>query len=238
MNAASDAERYTSRSGRLEHAYGRLKRELLNGEFPLGQRLAEERLAARLEVSRTPVREALARLHAERLVDRHPDGGFMPRPPDLHEMRQLYEVRFALERAALLRPLTMGEPHNTAALAALYDDWVALADPQREDADPSFVLVDEDFHVRLAQAAGNDELAQILTHVNERIRPVRVHDFTSASRIRSTVEQHLAVLEMVRSGDLAAAAARLDHHFAESLAEVETRAAAALARMVSRRGQR
>jgi DNA-binding transcriptional MocR family regulator len=63
----------------LPAAYEQLKRRLLAGEFPLRVRLGEERLAALLGVSRTPVRQALTRLHAERLVERHADGGYARR---------------------------------------------------------------------------------------------------------------------------------------------------------------
>jgi DNA-binding GntR family transcriptional regulator len=226
-----------TRAGRLEFAYDALKRSLLAGEFALGQRLAEERLAARLGVSRTPVRESLARLHAEHLVDRHSDGGFTPRPPDMHATRHLYEVRFALECAALSRPLDSGEPHDPEEIARLTADWEALVDTA-DDPDPSFVLLDEDFHVRLAAASGNGELAQLLAHINDRIRPVRVHDFLSGERISATIAQHLAVLRWVRLGELREARAELDQHFAESLVEVETRAASALARMVANMGTR
>src|SRR5215510_8206961 len=95
-----------------EHAYDELKRRLLLGEFPLRIRLGEERLAALLQVSRTPVRQALARLHAERLVERLADGGYAPAAPNLIEIRQLYEVRRALELSALTRPVEFGTRHD------------------------------------------------------------------------------------------------------------------------------
>jgi DNA-binding GntR family transcriptional regulator len=56
-------------------AYQQLKTLVLLGEVPIGARLREEKLAERLGMSRTPVREALLRLHAEHFLDRHPEGG-------------------------------------------------------------------------------------------------------------------------------------------------------------------
>ena len=84
-------------SPRRELAYQSLKHRLLVGDFPPGRRLGEERLAAELGVSRTPVREALSRLHSEGLVERLSDGGYGPVLPDLHLIRELYEIRFVLE---------------------------------------------------------------------------------------------------------------------------------------------
>ncbi|MGZ4695681.1 MAG: GntR family transcriptional regulator [Acidimicrobiales bacterium] len=222
---------YTGTS-RAEQTYGELKRLLLNGEFALGHRLGEERLAGLIGVSRTPVREALCRLHVEGFVERLPEGGFCPSAPDLDRIRQLYEVRIGLERLALRRAAVTGEDHDGEQLQRLRDDWVALLDPPY-DTDPSFVLLDEDFHVRLATASGNAALAEQLQVVNERIRIVRVHDFLSPERVERTVEQHIGIVEALIPGDVDETERRLDTHFGESLAVVEERAATALVRMMS-----
>jgi len=229
-------------TSRAERAYGELKQRLLAGDFPLGQRLGEERLAAMIGVSRTPVREAFSRLHVEGFVERLPDGGFCPAAPNLHAIGELYEVRRGLELLALRRPATDGASHDHATLEPLRDDWRTL-DDTRSDADaapgpdPSFVLLDEDFHVRLAEAAGNHELAVLLQAINERIRLVRIHDFLSPERIVLTIRQHLGIVEAVLAGTTDVAEARLEAHLTESLAVVEQRAAAALARMIATRTQ-
>lgn len=225
---------YTGSGSRTEHAYRVLKRRLLAGEMGLGLRLAEERLAADLEISRTPVREALSRLHAEGLVDRHPQGGFSPTAPDLHLARQLYEVRFALEIEALARATRPDGGHDLDEVRALRDEWATFDAPtSNDDVNPDFALLDEEFHVRLAGSSGNRALAEMLGRVNERIRPVRMHDFVTAERIERTIEQHLGVLDAVVAGDVEDARQQLDRHFAESYEVVEERAAAALARMWS-----
>jgi DNA-binding GntR family transcriptional regulator len=221
---------YTGGS-RAERAYGELKQLLLSGEFALGHRLGEERLATLIGVSRTPVREALSRLHVEGFVERLPEGGFCPTAPDLNRIHQLYEVRFGLERMALRRPLTNAEDHDIEQLEILRADWVGLLEPPY-DTDPSFVLLDEDFHARLALAAGNAALADQLQGINERIRIVRVHDFLSPERVERTIEQHLGIVEALILHDLDETERRLDAHFGESLAVVEERAAQALARMI------
>lgn len=70
------------------HAYSTLKHRLLLGDFPLGRRLGETALAESLDVSRTPVREAISRPHVEGLVEQLPDGGFTPTAPDLHSISE------------------------------------------------------------------------------------------------------------------------------------------------------
>ena len=101
-------------------AYASVKQALLVGEYPIGVRLVEERLGRDIGVSRTPVREALLRLHTEGLVCRHPSGGYSPTVPNIAETRELYEVRVALERSGILRPRTSGRPHDAALLRYPY----------------------------------------------------------------------------------------------------------------------
>ena len=74
---------------RGELAYRSLRQRLLQGEFAPGTRLGEERLAAELSVSRTPIREALSRLHSEGLVERLADDGFVPTLINLHLISEL-----------------------------------------------------------------------------------------------------------------------------------------------------
>jgi DNA-binding GntR family transcriptional regulator len=230
---------YTGRSDALrrDHAYDELKTRLLVGDFALNGRLAEERLGALLGVSRTPVREALLRLHVEGLVERLPDGGWCPAAPDVAAVRDLYEIRLGLELMALRRPVGRGRAgaHDPAVLEPLRDDWRELAVLEPEP-DPGFVLLDEDFHVRLAGAAGNPALADLLGSVNERIRTVRMHDFLTEERVRRTAAQHVEIVETVLADDLPLAVERLGGHLGESMAVVEDRATRALARMASRKG--
>ena len=224
-------------STRRDLAYLTLKSRLLGGDFAPGARLGEERLAAELGVSRTPVREALGRLYSEGLVERLPDGGFGPTLINLHLIRELYEIRFALERFALRRADAAGLPtHDEALVQALKADWDDMDAPAHDDeVDGNFVLLDEDFHVRLAAAAGNDSLVEQLHKVNERIRIVRMQDFLTAERVELTIVQHLAVLDAFLDADIELAEERLIGHFAESLAVVEQRAAVTIARMLDRR---
>jgi DNA-binding GntR family transcriptional regulator len=225
------------RRSRAEEAYTEIKRQLLLGELRLGARLGEERLASGLGLSRTPVREALFRLHSEGLIDRHPDGGYRPRAPITGGIAELYEVRRGLELMALRRPIIHGHPHDLAALTHIRAEWEGLAE-ELPEADPGFVIADEAFHLGIAEAAGNEALVEMLNQVNERIRVVRMQDFMATERIAATVEQHLHIVNALIAGDIDEACAALGEHLAESMAVVETLAARALSRMLEAKEDR
>jgi DNA-binding GntR family transcriptional regulator len=227
------------RTLRREQVYRELRTRILAGEFPPRVRLAEERLGALLEVSRTPIREALVRLHADGLVRHDPEnGGYHVAPPDLMRLRDLYELRIALELHGLTRAAQEEEiTHDPAVMEPLRDRWRALqGDLPAPDA--SFVEVDESFHVTLSRAAGNLAVTETLETVNARIRPVRMYDFLTADRIAETVDQHLEIAESVLAGDITEAVQQMRRHVGVSLEVVEKRAARAITQMLVYGGTR
>jgi len=217
-----------------EAAYREIKGWILGGDIPLGMRLGEGRVAARLSTSRTPVREALLRLYAERFVERHPEGGYRINHPTARAMHELYDVRMALElfavRAAAVNAADASHPaHET--LTELRTEWAELA-ADAPDGDANFVVTDEDFHSRLAAASGNAELVDALNRVCERIRPVRAHDFIWPGRIEATIAQHLEITIAALDGNTAVVEL-LERHIAESRSHVEVAIGRVLERMLT-----
>ena len=210
---------------------------IMLGEFGIQTRLVEERLATRLGVSRTPVREAMVRLHSAGLVVRRDDGYYVSLP-DITQLRDLYELRITLELRGITRALEPGiVKHDPALLEPLRDQWRALG-AALPAADPSFVLLDEDFHITLMKASGNGELAESLRAVNARIRTVRMYDFLTEDRIERTVAEHTEIVELLLRDQLDEALICLHKHVGISMEVVERRAATAISHMALNRGSR
>jgi DNA-binding GntR family transcriptional regulator len=222
---------------RSDYAYQELKRRLLRGELAINVRLGEERIAAAIGVSRTPIREALLRLFTEGLVQRSPDGGFRPTIPDVTVMRHLYEVRAGLELQALQRPGRLDALHDRGTLRRLHDEWSTYAADGELEAGPDVVLLDESFHEGLAEAAGNNALVELLRQVNERIRIVRMQDFLTPERVEITIVEHLSLVTALLNGEVAEAELQFVAHLDASLAVVEERVHRAVARMAAAGGQ-
>lgn len=227
MGVETRATRATAAQLLRERAYTQIRRMVMLGEFPTGQRLAEESIAEQLSVSRTPVREAFVRLHADRLLKRFNDGGYYVAEIDLFDMRDLYELRLTLEMRGITRALEGGIEHDRDALSELRDDWLAIQEDPPEP-DGSFIELDESFHLSLLRASGNLALADTLEAVNVRIRPVRTYDFLTEDRIESSIAEHLGIVEALLDNDIALAADRLREHIGASLEVVEQRAAEAI----------
>lgn len=220
---------------RADRVHRELRRALLLGELPLTERLTEEQLAERFQTSRTPVRDAIRRLETEGHLIRERTGGVRPNTPRATVMREIYEVRLALEDLVVRRACDREPGVDLDGLVQLRDDWAELRDewPQMA-ADfelPEFVHADEAFHEALARLSGNQTSARFLRDVNERIRLLRIHDFVEDQRIEATISQHLAIAEAVVAGDVDAAAPLMREHIQSSAAVVEQRVGELLARM-------
>ncbi|AVP68027.1 GntR family transcriptional regulator [Prescottella equi] len=213
-----------------ERVYRELREQVMSGQLPAHARLVEGRLCEALGVSRTPLREALVRLHSDGIVTRREDG-YYPLFPDLDSIRDLYELRVTLELRGIARHLE--KPANSELridrplLEAVRRRWLDLqADPP--EPSPDIVQLDQQFHVDLSTAAGNPALTRALTTVNSQIRLVRMYDYQTPERVDATVTEHLEIVERILDGELSGALAALHAHVGGSLDVVEQRAVRAI----------
>jgi len=144
---------------RSEEAYHELLRLFRSGELPSGSVLTEQELVTRLGVSRTPIREALARLMQYGVVSRRPGSSVVVQAMDLSRYVQLAEVRGVLESYAariFVRHATEADMVVLEQLARAVDEAAAGADEDR------MVATETEFHSFLVKRSGNTELASIL----------------------------------------------------------------------------
>ena len=213
-----------------EVVYHRLRDEILNGRISPRERLTEPKLGKTFDVSRTPVREALSRLLSDGLIERT-DFGYAVVVPSLEDLRNLYELRITLELRGIQRAIeNPSVRHDEAALRSELEFWVRLRAPP-PDPDPSFVLLDERYHQVLSASSGNAQLTEALVTVNQKIRAVRMHDFVETSRIATTIDEHIEIIELVLARRLPEALTALHQHVGESLEVVMERATSAMTRM-------
>ncbi|GAA5020590.1 GntR family transcriptional regulator [Streptomyces siamensis] len=219
-----------SASSLRETVYAKLRAAVLDGEFGRRERLVEMRLAERYGVSRTPVREALARLLSDGLIERG-DGGFFVTIPNLTQLKDFYELRITLELRGITRALE--DPslrHDPAVVTAELDRWYAMRE-RPPTPDPRFVVQDERFHAELSRASGNPALTDAVVAVSERIRRVRMYDFLTQDRVGTTISEHIEIMECVRDGRLDEGYRALHAHVGNSMAVVLERARRAMTQM-------
>ena len=174
-----------------------------------GERLSEIELAERLGVSRTPVREALARLVTEGFLEPC-TRGYMRRPLQVQDVLDLYEARMAVERECLRYAVERASAEQIAEMQDFLDTSRKAAPGT---AVRELVELDEAFHNRIAAMSGNGELARMLGNLNERVRFIRWIDMEKVGR-DSTQKEHGAIADAIEKRDRQAAAKLMDEHIA------------------------
>lgn len=199
-----------------ERIYRQLKARIFDFQLLPGDRFTETEIAEWVSASRTPVREALARLQREGFVEVLFRSGWQVRPFDFEQYEQLYDVRIVLELAAIKR---LCEMDTAPDLDQLQRIWMVAPEDRLQDG-PSVCTLDERFHERLVEATGNLEMAQIHHDVTQRLRFVRRIDFTQPARIEATYREHANILQRICERQTELAQSLMQSHIEESKAEV------------------
>ncbi|WP_172327664.1 GntR family transcriptional regulator [Mangrovicoccus sp. HB161399] len=143
-----------------EQVYQRLKSEILSCRLEPGQEISEAELAERFEVSKTPVREALAALRQERLVQTFPRRGYQIAPITFGDMNELFDLRTILEAGAgelACEQITEDE------LAQLRELAVVAYEKDEVPTIEAFIAANREFHLAIARASRNERLLGVLT---------------------------------------------------------------------------
>jgi DNA-binding GntR family transcriptional regulator len=189
--------------------YQALREAILHREFDAGEPLTEHDLCRRYGVSRTPVREALAKLERDRLVRVVPKKGAFVRSASPEEIRELYEIREALE-ALVVR---LAARH--VAEADLVDFDRRFRELRARGAAVTATEVralGEEFHQHLAQRAGNAKLLEFLALIREQIQSVWTMSILAPRRVQGLVREHLAIVDALRRGEGARAERLMVQH--------------------------
>lgn len=151
------------RRSRTAHEFARetLRKAILDGSLPGGTRLVQAEIAAELGISTTPVREALRDLATEGLIFLDPHRGAVVRTLDLNEVREIYELRIALEPLMIRRMI--GNISDEA-----FERAQQLAEEMDTEKDPStWVDLNREFHSLFAEPEGTSRLSGILASLRD-----------------------------------------------------------------------
>lgn len=201
-----------SRRSSREVAYEAIKHAILSGQIPPHERLVEERLAEALDISRTPVREALAILEHEGLLDSEPYKGLAVRPVTVDEFLNMYEALGVIE-AALAREAAR---NASAADVRRMEEALQRAEDAIPDQIPEHLMACREFQAHLGDTAQSPFLTRLLLGIEERSDMYLIHSGLAISEdnMRAAVNDRRAILETIRSGDAEGAAAGAQAHAA------------------------
>jgi DNA-binding GntR family transcriptional regulator len=189
----------------VDGAYESMRRRILDNVWAPGYQALEQEIALQLGMSRTPVREALIRLANEGLVEVIPRRGMRVLPVSANDMKEIYEILTALESMAA-EMLAARKPTD-AELKPLVTATNAMAKALAKDDLDAWAAADESFHERLVSLAGNKMLADAVFSYWDRAHRARMFSLRLRPKPVNSTQEHMALVERLRQGDAAGAAA-------------------------------
>jgi DNA-binding GntR family transcriptional regulator len=193
-------------------AFSKLMGAIEAGVYQPGDRLREIEISERLNLSRTPVREALRRLEAENIVEHRPRVGAVIRTLGQTEVVELYEMRLVLERTAAEMAAKHAAEAEVDEMAGLNDEIAELAQGGAQAA-----VINHAFHRAIYLAARNRFLMDAARAMNNALLLLGPTTLADADRIATVVRQHNAILDAIGASDIEAAGAAAEAHLQTSL---------------------
>lgn len=208
LHTTSDGVRQST-TGRV---YAQLKREILTCQLAPGASLYEGQLAERLQVSKTPVRDALGMLVHEGFVTVQPRQGYRVSDITLSDVQEVFQMRLLLEPAAAELAAERASAEQLKRLQELAEESYVYGDvPTYEE----FVVKNREFHVLLAEASGNGRLAAALRNLLEEMQRLFLFGLDIRDSAEEQIHEHRDLVDALLKGN---------HHQARDIAtqQIET----------------
>jgi DNA-binding GntR family transcriptional regulator len=191
------------RTSQTEEAYKSLKRHILENTFAAGSQWLEAELAAKLGVSRTPVREAMIRLVNEGLVEVRSRHGMRVLPVSYRDMQEIYQIFAELEPTAAR---LLAEKGATEVQLAAMEQAVGEMETALETEDlQAWAAADERFHRLVLRWCGNRRLAAVMANLWDQGHRVQMLTLKSRPRPFDSMQEHRDLLQAIRERDAAKA---------------------------------
>ena len=202
-----------------QQVYRALKQIILRGDLASGDRVIETKLAKQLEVSRTPIREAIGQLNREKLIVSKPNGGFRVATLSFKDAIQLYDCRIALEQLSVEGAC---EQITSKQLKQL-EEYVLLAEKESQSSKPDplkLLEIDYQFHHLIAESSGNQWLLTLLEQVFDKMTLLRVQTTKHNPQVLEIRLEHREIYDAIALRDSELAQKTIKLHLMSSKTRV------------------
>ena len=181
-----------------EQAYDYVKAQIMNLELKPGQYITDSQVASELNVSRTPVREALRRLEQEGLLVNQARRGWKVYALSLEDIHEIFDIKASLEGMLARRAATCQDEGLQKSLREAMEGMKRAARTGDGDA---WLEADFQLHRVIFSMGGNERAAGIIQNLNDQWHRVRIGFLAMQGRIERSNPEHEAVVDMILSGD-------------------------------------
>jgi DNA-binding GntR family transcriptional regulator len=206
VRGRSPVRRPTEQAPHVERAYRDLKAGIVEGRYRPGEPLSEVSLAQEHGMSRTPIREGLARLWQEGYLDRVVGLGYFVSRVTVQQIHDTFDVRRLLEGAAAARAAELATP------AALEELWRLAVVPRDADTYRASEAANARFHLAVAACARNTLAYYLIERCLAQVDRFMSLGISFGPFMQNASEAHIDIVEAIAQHDAAAARARMEAH--------------------------
>lgn len=210
-------ERNSPRVSLSDSAYHALRERVLNLTLPAGELLNERWICDLLGLGRTPVHQALQRLHQEGMIEIVPRKGILVKPDSVSKIIDLLDARSIIEPVLAGRAARLAIPDDVKELkriAAPVEDDTVHPNGEANSVD-RFIERDRAFHAKLAAISGSTVLMEMQKSLHERAMRFWYSDLWRTLDEHKAAVEHQAVIDAIERGDAKGAEAAMSHHIDE-----------------------
>lgn len=200
-----------------EQTYQALRNAILSGELVVGARLVETQLAETLQVSRTPIREAIRQLQRENLITTDGSGAVRVAKLSVVDAIQLYDCRIALEQLSVSEACRHVTEEQLSQLElAVQQAEKTLGQQPNHLTNYQLLHMDYEFHRLLAESSANAWLVQMLDQVFDKMALLRLRTMEHNPGVLEIRSEHRRIYQAVRDRDPVAATQAIQFHLIAS----------------------
>ncbi len=200
-----------------QKVYRALKTEIIKGSLKPGTKLSEGKIAKQMEVSRTPIREALRELAAEGFVKISPNQGVVVSNASVEDVQEVLQIRGVLEGLATrLATKTINEEE----IKELEKYQKRMEHYTNKDDVLAFSEMDAEFHELILNICGNNRLIQIRKNLSDQAHRYRIRSLSVPGRLKYSLREHQEVVEVLKRKDAEQADRLSQKHIENVLANI------------------
>ena len=202
-----------------DFAYNQIKQRIIEGKLHPDQSVIEEDLSSKLEISRTPLREALQRLELENMVIRQSNGRLKIAPISVKEVKEIFNVRSKLEGIVTVEATENATDDDIKNLSNITHN---IKKAYQEGSIQDILYYGAKFHSYIYELSGNKTVNNILSQLNDHIH--RYRRLVPKQNIDQIIEEdeHQVILNYIADRDTKGAARAMQKHIENSLASAIT----------------
>jgi DNA-binding GntR family transcriptional regulator len=193
-----------------EQTYQMLRASILAGELAPGGRLVETQLAEQLNISRTPIREALRQLQQEELIEVDASGSLCVATFTATDAIELYDCRIALEQLSIAGACQNITPLQLEELKQCVETAKVLKSSQTDSA--ALLQLDYRFHRLIAEGSGNRWLVSLLDRLFDKMALMRAQTTRHNPEVLNIYDEHQIIYEAIAQHDLEIATKAIVQH--------------------------